>query len=142
MSRIAVKYVGKPLEVVDVASEQYRSELCEKYIGKGNYLEFVRISSDIYMAVDEEGLCKNLEHNFYLNVVNSPFSIQKIVGTAVFVRTKPINGADELWDYEADSLTDDDIIVIKEMLKKEYQEDLDKDFGCVFNRNPFISDSF
>ena len=131
--RIAIKEVGKPLEIREV-TDVYRGDCCRNIIDVGDWgtVEYVRMSHDgtMCMAVDEDGLMKRLPLNFLFASNNPHFPIQKIVGTAVFVRTKYVNVYEqEVYDYEVDNLTDDDIKVIEGMLGEKEQSVLGKMFS-------------
>lgn len=85
--RYAIKEVGKPLEIKET-TEKYRIDIVKKEV-KG-YVEFVYLNPDrtFSMGVDEDGLPKELETNFYFETSNEHIPIQKAVGTIVFTRVK------------------------------------------------------
>jgi len=129
---IGVKEVGKPLQFVQT-EEKYRSDCCKKHIGldiDNDRCDFVGLSQDgLFLAVDEEGLLKNSPTNFYLEMQNPQYPIQKMVGTGVFVRIKPVNiYEEEIWDYEVTDLTQADMAFILTLLNDRYQNELSKNF--------------
>lgn len=132
--RIVIKEVGKEMQVVET-SEKYRMNCVKEYIGKENIAEFVPIGPDgsLSLGVNEEGILMNLPTNFLLSMLNPFYPIQKIVGTAVFVRTKPVNWEDgEIWDLEVTDLTEADIDMIRIILSPKLQVSLQnrfKDYG-------------
>lgn len=127
--RIAYKKVGEELKVVNT-TERYRGECAEKIIGcelaQGVWLDDKHTLS---IMVDEEGLRKDLKTNFLMAFTSEDFPIQKMVGTVVFIRTKPVPPFGEIYDYEIDDLTDNDIEVIEKfILSEEHQDELSKKF--------------
>ena len=145
--KIGIKEVGKPFTEA-ITTEKYRSDCCNEIVGVGKYdrCDYIALSNDgLYLAVDEEGLCKDLPLNFYIHVNNPYYPIQKIVGTAVFVRIKPVNTfTQSIWDYEVEPLRDNDKITILELLDEEYQTKLAELFsankGKPITYKPFMND--
>ena len=131
--KIAVKEIGKPLKIEET-TEKYRTDMAQKYISSKD-LEGVWLNDNhtLSLMVDEVGLWKELPLNFLMGFQSPHFPIQKMVGTVVFVRTKPItNYLAEIWDYEVEDLTDEDISVINYILSDEHQNELKsrfKDYG-------------
>ena len=158
--RIAVKEVGKPLQIIET-SEQYRMDCVKEFIP--DFKQFVWLNSDntLSLGVDESGLMKKLPVNFLLSMSNAYFPIQKMVGTVVFVRTKPLdttgtiydlseeeildallNGKPlpelkEIEDYEVDDLSEADLQFIHNILSEEYQKVLKEKF-VDYGRGSFI----
>ena len=146
--KIGVKEVGKPVQYIEI-EDIYRYDCAAKMINNKIHItpQFVYLTPDclLSLAVDEDGLARELPTNFLLSMPNSLWPIQKMVGTAVFIRTKPVIGLQEIWDYEIDDLTAEDIQLINHILSDSYQKPLEEkfeDYGkgkmvCVpFNR-PF-----
>lgn len=139
MAKVAVKEIGKPLRIVE-SFLRYRTDSTKEYIGKENLVQFIRInnSGTLVLGVDENGLLRELPCNFLLSTSNPYFPIQKIVGTAVFVRTKPVNGyIGEIEDFEIEDLTDDDIEIITDLLSYKVQKTLSLQF-CDCKRTMII----
>jgi len=123
--KIGVKKVGKDIEYIET-SQKYRTDCCKEYTGKDDFVEYVRLVADgtFCIGVNEMGLPKEMATNFLLETTSPHFPIQKMVGTVVFVRTKPVNPFKEIWDYEVDDLNEADIQRIEKLLDKSYQEKL------------------
>lgn len=128
--RIAVKLVGEPLKIVDT-HKKYRGDCVKQYIGMDEYIEYLRLNSDgtLSLAANENGLPMELPANFLLATTSPYFPIQVMVGTIVFVRTKYVNVWEkEIWDYEVEDLTDEDIKAIEDILNPERQQVLQRKF--------------
>lgn len=128
--RIAIKEVGKDLKIID-DSTVYRSECVCKHI-KTDKAEFVRlgdIKGLFTLAVDENGLPKDLPTNFLIETNSEYWPIQKMVGTVVFTRIKEVDYYGEIYDYEVDDLTDEDIEYINRMIGAAEQERLQIKFS-------------
>lgn len=128
--RVAVKLVGEPLKIV-ATHKKYRGDCVKEYIGKDEYIEYLRLSEDgtLSLAANENGLPMELPANFLLSTTSPYFPIQVMVGTIVFVRTKYVNVWEkEIWDYEVEDLTDEDIKCIENILAPERQAELKKRF--------------
>ena len=125
--KIAVKEVGKDVEVKEVSDFKYRGDIFESIV-KDAYVESVTVadseteSSYLTFCIDEDGLLKNLPFNFLINTNNPLYPIQKIVGTAVFMRIKKFDALlEDVWDYEPIDLTERDLKLINKMLDRDYQ---------------------
>lgn len=82
-----------------------------------------------WMLVDEDGLSKRLPRNFLLSTENGYFPVQKIVGTAVFVKSKFADIFNDLiYDYEVDDLDESYQQAIRSILSDDVQQMLDKKF--------------
>ena len=130
MFKVGIKEPGKPIRYVEVDKE-YRHQVVEEYI-KG-WREYVHIGEcpNLSFAVDEDGLSKDLETNFYINTNNPKFPIQKIVGVAVFVKTKPIRLGEEVSDLQLDDITPEDMAIIDHLLHPFIQRNLEDNYkGC------------
>ncbi len=129
MVRIAVKEPNKDVKIVEV-KKGYRSKTLKPFIPSTDYsLQYVVCGDDalLTMGVDEDGLLKNLETNFYIE--SNHFACEKIVGSVVFSRVEYVNVFEqEVYDYVLDDLTDEDIKYINMMLDEDYQKDLKKLF--------------
>lgn len=132
--RIAIKEVGKELVITDT-KQKYRSDCVREFVGQDSTVEFVKMNEDgtFALGVNEDGLAMELPTNFLLGTLNPYFPIQKMVGTVVFVRCKYANPyVEEIWDYEVEDLTEDDLECINLILSGEYQKGLAerfKDYG-------------
>lgn len=129
---VGIKEVDKPLRFVQTVIK-YRSDCCKSFIGNtadGDRCDFVGLNKDgLFLAVDEEGLLKSLPINFFLEMDNPRHPIQKMVGTGVFVRIKPVNiFEEEIWDYEVIDLTQRDMVFISTLLSDKYQAELKANF--------------
>ena len=130
--RIAVKRPNEDYEIVEV-DKGFRSDILKKFIPSlSDYdrCDFVRCSKDglFTVGVDEEGLLKELETNFYIETSNFP--AERLVGVAVFTRVAYVNPCvEEIYDFTLVDLTDDDIRHIEETLNKEYQEKISKTYS-------------
>ena len=127
---IAVKEVGKELQLVDT-DEKYRGACVKKYTGMDYFVEYVPLKEDgtLNIGVNEDGLRLELPTNFLVSMNNPHWPIQKMVGTVVFVRHKLINPYEKvIWDFEVESLTDDDIKLIRRLVSDDVQEWLKSQF--------------
>ena len=117
--KIAIKEPNKILRIEET-TERYRHDAIKPYINENSLIEYVRLSDDglLNYGVAEDGLMINLPHNFYQHCNSVIFPAYQIVGTAVFVRCKPLTND---WDYEIDNLTEDDIRTINMQLADDYQ---------------------
>ena len=138
--RIGVKEPGENLKIIDLPDTEevrYRSDVAKMYIENVSLtdgealVEFVPLSGSMYggmlsFGVNEEGavLAEPLAANFFITgrspIANTVVS-EEICGTAIFIRTKPANKEEEIWDLEVTDLTDDDIKDISEMLRPDVQ---------------------
>lgn len=128
--KIAVKEVGKELQIVETF-DKYRSDCTKFFTGEKQRAEFVKLNADgtFCLGVNEEGLMRELPVNFLIETTNAYFPIQKMVGTAVFVRTKYADPwVQEIYDFEVDDLTQEDLILINHILDKKYQKQLEDQF--------------
>jgi len=123
--RVLVKKVGKPAEVVEV-DFKYRGE-CAKLISEDKITsEYVHIiPNELAMIVDEDGLPKQLPLNFFMAMDNPIYPIQAIVGNVVFARYKWENPWEkELWDFELEDITDEDISIVERFFDESKQRRL------------------
>lgn len=126
---IGIKKIGeKPIYIE--TTEKYRLKCAKEYLGKYTTIEFANLNNDknFFVAVDEDGLMKNLPINFLIDMPESAYSIQKIVGTAVFIRQKPVTQYGEIYDYEVEGLTESDQQYIDKLLSTENQHMLNGKF--------------
>lgn len=126
--KIVVKRPGQQAEIV-LVDHKYRCEL--KEIIDAQIVETVPLHNGIIIAVDEDGHPKQLPYNFYARMNNEYYPIQLIVGTAVFTKFKPIpivSVFEEIYDYELDSLSDEEIIMVLKELNSDNQTLLQEQF--------------
>ena len=114
--KICLKKPGSKNILVE-CGEQYRTACAKLFLGEDTTVTFVRLNSDgtLFMAVDEDGCMKRLEPNFVLecrDIFTNSIRGDVIVGRAVFMRIKQV-GLEEVWDYEVDDLTDEDLKIIE-----------------------------
>ena len=88
--------------------------------------------SPIQICVDEVGHPKKLPFNFYIPIISVYFPLQKIMGVAVFVRFKPLNICEDDYDYQIDSLNDEEINLICEFLTDENQAIFESEFNKMY----------
>ena len=119
MNKIMVKEVGQASRIIEV-DDKYVTECAKKFIH--DYPEYVHLGNELYLFVDGEGLIKELPVNFLLEINSPYFPIQKMVGTVVFIREKPV-GPGEIYDYEVDDLTELDMKLIEFITSSEKQEE-------------------
>lgn len=137
--RVLKKEPGKDPEIVEVDAT-YLSDLAQFFFGEKVIMQRIALDSanTFWMLVDEDGLMKKLPRNFLMATGGRFFSIQKIVGTAIFARS---NFADvfneEIYDYEIRDLDADHQKVVDLILSDSVQKALnmmfeDYDSGCIF----------
>jgi hypothetical protein len=127
MHKFIIKKPDAPFEVIET-DNTYSGE-CGKLIDGTENITVQRVymndNMTFTMLVDEDGLPKELPLNFFLTVNNPYFPVQAIVGTVVFVRTKYVNPyEEEIWDFEVESITDEDIEQVEKLLDPAYQRGL------------------
>lgn len=121
---------GKP-RIVE-GEERYFTDFVQKYLGTDIIVERVHLSSNqtLFMAVDEDGLCKQLPLNFFMETNNHFFPIQPIVGKAIVVRVKEIDySKGSLYDFEVTDVTDEDIKKVDSFLDEDYLIELAMKFN-------------
>lgn len=136
--KIAIKEPGKALLFLET-NEKYQRNCVKKQLGENRYPEFVPLNKNgtLSVGVTDDGLLRKLPLNFYISCSNPYFPIQKMVGTVVFTKIKPIEQkAEEIYDYEVTDLTDEDILIIETLLSDEKQKELERYYGLVDNRIP------
>lgn len=125
--KIIVKKPGENLKIIDFNCK-FRNE-CGMFIGEDITKQYVSLSRDLIMIIDEDGLSKQLPLNFFLEFNNPYYPIQAIVGTVVFVKIKYVNPCEkEIWDFEVDDVSIDDIAFINKLLDAEHQKYLAIEF--------------
>ena len=99
------------------------------------------MENNILLLVDEEGHIKGLPHNFFLSFPNSKhFPVQDIIGTVVFIKTKPLPPLDEeIYDYEVDGLSNEDVELIKKIFTEDNQAKLSKKFDEIYKDRDYWS---
>ena len=124
------KEPGKELEVLEVDAT-YLCDLQKIFFKENITMERVALNRNrtFWMLVDEDGLSKRLPRNFLLSTENGYFPVQKIVGTAVFVKSKFADIFNDLiYDYEVDDLDESYQQAIRSILSDDVQQMLDKKF--------------
>ncbi len=144
--QLIVKKPGE--EPVRVETQQkYRLDAVKEVLGGDIAVEFVHLTDTLSLAVDEDGLFKQLPVNFLIPMTNPYFPIQKMVGTVVFVNVKPptnksladlsaedllsgnFDPADyEIYDYEMADMTLREHTLIEYMLNQSFQAYLEANF--------------
>lgn len=122
--RILVKEPGKPVEIKET-SERYMSDAGRLYIPNGDIRHFVLYGSVCFLF-DDEACFKDLERNFILFNPRLIIPVQEIRGTVVGCKLKPVNPLEEIWDYEVDELSDEDIENVSEIFSIEDEEKLEE----------------
>lgn len=125
--RIIIKKVGKEPEMMDVDAV-YRCDVISML--NTDLADTIYLSEDTLFRlwVDEEGLIKQLDLNFFISTNNPFFPIQTIVGDVIFARIKKPDHTKELYDYELDNITKEDILYMDKILKPHYQYGLYQEF--------------
>lgn len=126
--KVAVKYPGKPLEIVEIES-QYRTDV-KSLITQDNdtILQFVIMKQTgdrvFCFACDEEGLYKDLPLNFEMLTQSGNTSfLSRVVGTVVFLvyELEDVYNQ-EIYDFEIRDITDKDVELAEHLLKEETQQ--------------------
>ena len=122
------KEPGKVLEAVEIDAT-YLCDLAEPFFGENVIMQRIALDSahTFWLLVDEDGLLKNLPRNFLLPTGGFR-PIQKIVGTAVFVKSKFADIWEGIYDYEVDDLDESYQQAIRALLSDDIQQTLDKEF--------------
>lgn len=113
-------------EIVE-SDKKYRSAFCKPYIEEAETIQYIALNEDrtLFLAVDEDGLLKQLPFNFFIEVINPSLGISRIdtiVGTAVFVKIKKVNPlVEEIWDYEVTDIEAEDFVEIMKILNPQNQ---------------------
>lgn len=123
------KEPGKDPEVVEV-DVTYLCDLAKLFFG--DHVTMQRIALDrvrtFWLLVDEDGLLKDLPRNFLLPM-GGFHPVQKIVGTAIFARSKPADiWNKEIYDYEVDDLNEKYQQAINAILSDNTQQALASTF--------------
>lgn len=130
--QILVKEPGKPAEV-RTTDAFYLCDLKGLFPGGSSFtMERVSLNKEhtLWMLVDEDGLAKELPLNFLMPMDHAYFPIQKIVGTAVFVRTKPADvWNEEIYDYEVANLPENQAQAIQGIFSEDTQAQLHGKFS-------------
>lgn len=135
--KIIRKSVEKPLEILET-DVKYFQDCAKTYLGSETYIESCYIDgTQFIMAVDEDGICKNLPHNFYMRFSNDDFPVQKIVGDALFIRCKPVRPWGEIYDYEVSNITTEDIAWVGSILDDAHQKQLRIDFMEIYKNRAY-----
>lgn len=126
--RVIVKEPNEDFRVVST-DIKYVGDL-KSLIGTNFYPETVYLGGNtgLYFCADEDGYPKGSEFNIFLPTLSYDYPVQRLVGTIVFYRVKPIDYCGEIYDYEVGDLSDCDISVIADLLQSENQKQLKKEF--------------
>lgn len=133
------KEVNNPCEVIDIDC-RYACDVI-KAVPELGYIERVPMENNILLLADEEGHIKGLPHNFFLSFPSSKhFPVQDIIGTVVFIKTKPLPPLDEgIYDYEVDGLSNEDVELIKKIFTEDNQAKLSKKFDEIYKDRDYWS---
>lgn len=98
-------------------------------------------TASLFAEAAMKGACKGLPHNFFLSFPNSKhFPVQDIIGTVVFIKTKPLPPLDEeIYDYEVDGLSNEDVELIKKIFTEDNQAKLSKKFDEIYKDRDYWS---
>lgn len=135
MSRILVKEVGEQPQIMET-EKKYRTDACrehifpiaEEYAGMDYVILAENENCLITVGVDGNGLAKNLKTNFLIETSSRDFPIQKIFGRCVFTKIKR-PGTGEIYDYELEDLSEQDVKNIYSILNPKYQKYLRENFN-------------
>lgn len=130
MNKIAIKEINKSVQI-EGTKRKYRTDCVKDYIGKDNYVQFISLNATgtLLLGVDDEGLMKKMPTNFFIHTSHPCYPIQVVVGTAVFLRVKPVDEyAESIWDLELEDITNEDLDAIEKMLDDQMQEQLKGNF--------------
>lgn len=126
--KIAIKAPGTPLEVTEIEGI-YRTDVKQCYADSNDtYLQYVRIDTEkdrvLCFACDECGKLKGLAHNFFLITQSGNHRFcESITGTVVFLVYRWEDPFEqEIYDFELESLTDEDIAKIEYIISEECQK--------------------
>lgn len=87
-----IKRPGEAPEFIEFDGFNHMKKLIGCEIAERVLLARTPAGLDIVMYVDEEGLCNDSKFNFTMNMDNSYFPIQNIMGTVLFCVTRIVNG--------------------------------------------------
>jgi len=123
--KVVVKEPKKNIKVVDI-NQKYRTDCVKEIIGQNYSIQFVCIEIDtqhiLALGVIEDGLMRNLEPNMFISTTSPVFPVQILVGPVVFVKAKYENAfIKEIWDYEVEDITEEDLELIKQMVDPKVQ---------------------
>lgn len=121
--KMILKRANGGVDIVET-KKQYRLDAVKEFLTDCMTVEFVWFEREqtFCMAVDEDGLMKQLPNNFFLQTNNPVMPIQPIVGDVVFVRVKPVDDySKEIWDLEVAECTEEDVTLIKKLLDDKTQ---------------------
>ena len=136
--RIVVKEPKEDIKIIET-TKQYRTECVKEIIGEKYYLEYITVTADeehmLSLAVIEDGLMRELPPNILISTTSPIFPIQILVGPVVFVKTKYENAyIKDIWDFEVEDITDEDLELIKQMTDFKTQEVLFEAFKELQNK--------
>lgn len=123
--RVVFKEPGKPAEIRET-NEKYMCDCGSSFIPNGDIRRF-GMFDNVYFLYDDEACYKNVNNCFFLCDVRLAHPIQEIRGNVVFCRLKPANVfEEEIWDYEIDEMTDEDIEKAFAILSIDSLEEVEK----------------
>ena len=130
--RVIVKEPNKDFRVVST-DIKYVGDL-KSLIGAKYYPETVCLGNNgLYFCADEEGYLNGKEFNIFLPTLSVDYPVQRLVGTILFYRVKPIDYSGEIYDYEVGNLTDLDISLIADLLQSGNQKKYEKVFDVRYS---------
>ena len=122
----------KPFSVPVIADCQNKEHLdvAQEFIGKENWIQFIVLNNDeeFLLCLDENALTKDLDFNFYIKTSNPIMPIQKVCGTAIFIRIDTDISSDAEVDYKVKNLKKDDLYFIKQLLSASTQNELEEEY--------------
>ena len=103
--------------------EQYRYDAAQELLGNITQESYwLNEERTLSMVCDEDGKLKQLPVNFYMEGSGFATPVVQFVGPVVFCKTKPVDPeAEDLYDYELDEWTQDDILQIINLLSEDQQ---------------------
>lgn len=128
-----MKIVQKtPFSSPVIADCKYKAhfDVAQEFLGKDNWFQFIVLNNDeeFLLCLDENALIKDLDFNFYIKTNNPIMPIQKVCGTAIFIRISTNIASDTEVDYKVKNLKKDDLYFIKQLLSSATQEELEQEY--------------
>lgn len=112
MKRVILKRVGKEMELVETERE-FANEVVQDLLGNEIRTERVVAGKHFSMFVDSEGVFKNLPVNFSVYTNNDLLPMYHIQGDVVFIKYSDNYLYEEIWDYEVEDVSEEDIELVK-----------------------------
>lgn len=122
--KILQKKVGSDIEILST-ERKYICDCISDHISDKVFAQRIKIDDNIILVCDEEGIFKNLPANFYLPFFY-PESIRvtPIRGDVLFIKQSKNYNMGEIYDYEVEDLTEEDIFKIEAILHEDIQKKL------------------